>query len=73
MEESIFFNRGNAVASNVDLKILYEEAQLEKDRTEKSSDFVIVQDSEDSKYILFHQEDLEKSSNSNNYKIIQYI
>lgn len=32
MEESVFFNKGNAISSTVDLKDLYETAQIEKYR-----------------------------------------
>ncbi|MFV0559188.1 MAG: hypothetical protein ACK5NA_00520 [Enterococcus sp.] len=55
--ESIFFNRGNEVASDVDVKSLYRIAQIQKDQFGLDKTYVIVQNKEEETlYVLFDED-----------------
>lgn len=73
MEESIFFNRGNAVAHNVDLKVIYEEVQLAKDKNGEKKQYVIVKKTEGFEYILYDKNSFETIENKSDYEIIEYV
>lgn len=75
MEESIFFNRGNAVASNVDLKVIYEEVQLDldKDKNGEKKEYVIVKKKNGSEYILYDKNSFVTIENRSDYEVIEYI
>jgi hypothetical protein len=72
MEESIFFNKGNVISSNVDLKSLYETAQIEKYRGTNEK-FVIVQKNRDGEYILFNKTDFDQLTDREEYQIVEHI
>lgn len=72
MEESIFFNKGNAISSNVDLKSLYKTAQIEKYRGTNEK-FVIVQKNHDGEYILFNKTDFDQLTYCKEYQIVEHI
>ncbi len=67
MEETLFFNLGNALASNFDTKELERTAQVEHLKRNKKGSLVIVKDPNDQKkeQILFDLSDQEKPSSSN--------
>lgn len=62
MEESIFFNLGNAIASKSDPKELVREAQIAKDNRNLSGKMVIVEDEKTGSHILFELNDQEEQS-----------
>lgn len=70
MDEHIFFNYGNALTSDVDLKALYVAAQIEKDKNNLQRELIIVEDPETAKFLLFSKDDFEKLENKDSYKII---
>lgn len=73
MEESFFFNRGNAVAHNVDLKVIYEEVQLAKDKNGKNKQYAIVKKKEEFEYILYDKNSFEALENKSDYEVIEYV
>ncbi|HCM90810.1 MULTISPECIES: hypothetical protein [Vagococcus] len=64
MEETLFFNLGNALASNFDTKELERTAQVERLKWKRERKLVIVTDPEhpDKEKILFDLSDQETSS-----------
>lgn len=62
MEESIFFNLGNAIASKSDPKELVREVQIAKDNRKLPGKMVIVEDEKTGSHILFELNDQEKAS-----------
>lgn len=74
MEETIFFNRGNALASKKDAKELIKEIQVEKDRRKPGNEMVIVQDEETGELILFQLSDQETPSiTTQEYRVKEII
>lgn len=73
MDETVFFNQGNAMNTDVDIKALYVAAQIEKDRSELHKELIIVRDSKNKQYILFEKETFDKLENKESYKIIDYL
>lgn len=67
MEETVFFNLGNAIASNFDTKELERTAQIEHMKRNKKSKLVIVNDPDNpnQEHILFDLSDQEKPSATN--------
>lgn len=72
MEESVFFNKGNAISSTVDLKNLYETAQIEKYRG-LNEKLVIVQKKNGEEYMLFNQTDFDQLTDREEYQIVEHI
>ncbi|EOT29382.1 hypothetical protein [Enterococcus saccharolyticus] len=72
MEESVFFNKGNAISSTVDLKNLYETAQIEKYRG-LNEKLVIVQKKNGAEYMLFNQTDFDQLTDREEYQIVEHI
>ncbi|MGM0214276.1 hypothetical protein [Enterococcus sp. AZ109] len=64
MEETVFFNLGNALASKKDPKELIKEAQIVKDQRESLGKLVIVEDPKNGDHILFELSDQKESSSS---------
>lgn len=62
MEETVFFNLGNAIASKRDPKELMREAQITKDKRKPIGKLVIVEDEESGEHILFEFDDQEEKS-----------
>ncbi|MGX6979633.1 hypothetical protein ACWN8V_10315 [Vagococcus elongatus] len=60
MEETIFFNLGNALASKKDTKELMRTAQVEYDK--RKGKLIIVEDSENGELVLFDLSDSEHPS-----------
>lgn len=60
MEETIFFNLGNALASKKDTKELMRMAQVEYDK--RKGKLIIVEDSENGELVLFDMSDSEQPS-----------
>ncbi len=76
MEETIFFNKGNAIASYIDTKALYQSAEIAGYKTEKSNKLVIVKDEKSGQYILFdmeHKADPASDKDIAEFKLIDYI
>ncbi|MBO1306351.1 hypothetical protein JZO70_09280 [Enterococcus sp. 669A] len=65
MEETVFFNLGNALASKRDPKELIKEAQIVKDQRESLGKLVIVEDPANGDHILFELSDQESNSEEN--------
>ncbi|MEG0255460.1 MAG: hypothetical protein RR554_06350 [Vagococcus sp.] len=67
MEETVFFNLGNAIASNFDTKELERTAQIEYMKRNKKSRLVIVNDPDNpaQEHVLFDLSDQEKPSSTN--------
>ena len=57
MEETVFFNLGNALASKRDQKELIKEAQIAKDTRKIPGKLIIVEDEENGTHILFELAD----------------
>lgn len=74
MEETVFFNLGNALAAKRDPKELIREAQIVKDQRQPLGKLVIVEDESSGEHILFElasQE--EKSEQTKEFKVKQVI
>ncbi|AYW44923.1 hypothetical protein [Tetragenococcus koreensis] len=61
MEETIFFNRGNALTSTVDQEELMKKVQIEKDKRGLDNKLVVVQDNS-GKYLLFDFSDADSEN-----------
>lgn len=58
MEETVFFNLGNALASSKDEKELIRTAQIEEDRRKSlKGKLVIVHDEQNNEHLLFNLDD----------------
>lgn len=58
MEETVFFNLGNALASNKDEKELIRTVQIEEDRRKSlKGKLVIVHDEQNNEHLLFNLDD----------------
>ena len=74
MEESIFFNLGNAIASKSDPKELVREAQIAKDNRKLPGKLVIVEDEMTGSHILFELDDQEMpSEHTKKFKVKKVI
>lgn len=62
MEETVFFNLGNAITAKRDPKELIKEAQIVKDAREPLEKLVIVEDESNHMHILFELADQEAPS-----------
>ena len=62
MEETVFFNLGNALASKRDQKELIKEAQIAKDTRKIPGKLIIVEDEENGTHILFELADQTEPS-----------
>lgn len=62
MEETVFFNLGNAIAAKRDPKELIKEAQIVKDNRDPLGKLVIVEGKEGQSLILFDLADQEEPS-----------
>ncbi|MBM7712781.1 hypothetical protein [Enterococcus xiangfangensis] len=73
MEETVFFNLGNAIAAKRDPKELIKEAQIVKGKRDPQGKLVIVEDDGET-LILFDLADQEESSkNTQPFKIKKII
>ncbi|MEO1769153.1 hypothetical protein [Candidatus Enterococcus ferrettii] len=74
MEETVFFNLGNAIAAKRDPKELIKEAQIVKDQRKSAGKLVIVEDPVKGEHILFDLSDQEESKETTNaFKIKKII
>ncbi|EMW5768422.1 hypothetical protein AAFC48_001120 [Enterococcus faecalis] len=70
MEETVFFNLGNALASKRDQKELIKEAQIAKDTRKIPGKLIIVEDEENGTHILFELADqTEPSTETKEFKV----
>lgn len=74
MEETLFFNLGNAIATKRDPKELMREAQITKDKRQPFGKLVIVEDETSGEHILFEFDDQEEeSANTKVFKVKKII
>ncbi|HBI1692110.1 TPA: hypothetical protein I0F65_RS12995 [Enterococcus faecalis] len=74
MEETVFFNLGNALASKRDQKELIKEAQIAKDTRKILGKLIIVEDEENGTHILFELADqTEPSAETKEFKVKKVI
>ena len=74
MEETVFFNLGNALASKRDQKELIKEAQIAKDTRKIPGTLIIVEDEENGTHILFELADqTEPSTETKEFKVKKVI
>lgn len=74
MEETVFFNLGNALASKRDPKELIKEAQIVKDKRDPLGKLVIVEDEKNKTHILFELDDqLAASDQGEAFKVKKII
>lgn len=66
MEESVFFNLGNLLASSKDDKELIRTAQIEHDKRKGREKLVIVEDPQSDEQLLFNFSDAETQPTDNN-------
>ena len=59
MEETVFFNLGNAIASNFDTKELARTAQIEQSKDLKRRGLVIATDLDSGEHFLFYADDVK--------------
>lgn len=69
MEETVFFNLGNALASSKDTKELMRMMQIEQDKRENKGRFVIVEDEENQEKLLFELPDVLPSTEGKKFKV----
>ncbi|BAK94621.1 putative uncharacterized protein [Tetragenococcus halophilus subsp. halophilus] len=73
MEETIFFNRGNALTSDVDQEELMKKVQIEKDKRGLNNKLVVVQDNR-GEYLLFDFSDADSENDrSSEFQVKQII
>lgn len=73
MDETVFFNRGNILASSFDSKDLYTQEQIFDGKNIGTNQFVILKHKEDGAFILvdkIHEADFLKS---NQYEVFDEI
>ena len=74
MEETVFFNLGNAIAAKRDPKELIKEAQIVKDNRGPLGKLVIVEDETNGDHILFEVNDQEAPSDrTKEFKVKEVI
>lgn len=74
MEETVFFNLGNALASKRDQKELIKEAQIAKDTRKIPGKLIIFEDEENGTHILFELADqTEPSTETKEFKVKKVI
>lgn len=71
MEETIFFNLGNAIASSKDEKELIRMAHIEHDR--RKGQLVVVEDPEHKGHLLFDFSDQLTNGKGSSFKIKKVI
>lgn len=71
MEETIFFNLGNAIAASKDEKELMRMAQIEHDNRRLKGQLIVVEDPENGEHLLFDVSDAEKSADKGTEYIIK--
>jgi hypothetical protein len=71
MEETIFFNLGNAIAASKDEKELMRMAQIEYDNRKLKGQLIVVEDPENGEHLLFDLSDVEESSESGTAYIVK--
>lgn len=64
MEETIFFNRGNAIANAKDDKDLMRAVQVEKDQRNLLGKLIVVEDPESGEQIVFELADQKAPSDA---------
>lgn len=62
MEETIFFNLGNAIAASKDEKELMRMAQIEHDNRRLKGQLIIVEDPENGEHLLFDISDVKANA-----------
>lgn len=73
MEETIFFNRGNALTSTVDQEELMKKVQIEKDKRGLDNKLVVVQDNS-GEYLLFDFSDADfENDQATEFQVKQVI
>lgn len=73
MEETIFFNRGNALTSDVDQEEMMKKVQIEKDKRGFNNKLVVVQD-DSGEYLLFDFSDADsKNEQATEFQVKQMI
>lgn len=73
MDETVFFNLGNSIASSKDEKELIRIAQIEHDKRKSKGLLVIVKDSNSGEHLLFDFSDVEEESPSTRKFKVQKI
>ncbi|BCA85718.1 hypothetical protein EsVE80_12410 [Enterococcus saigonensis] len=61
MEETVFFNLGNAIASNFDTKELTRTAQIEQTKDLKRRGLIIATDLDSGEHFLFYADDIKEA------------
>lgn len=72
MENSILFNRGNALASKTDKDELMKKVQVEKDKRGIDKKLVVVED-QNGEYLLFDFSDAQTADKDADEFIIKHI
>ncbi|WP_438713314.1 hypothetical protein [Enterococcus sp. DIV0806c] len=57
----------------MDLKVIYEEVQLAKDKNSEKKKYVIVKKNEGFEYILYDKNGFETIENKSDYEVIEYV
>jgi hypothetical protein len=73
MEESVFFNLGNALASSKDTKELMRTMQIEQNKREKRGRFVIVEDEKNNEKLLFELPEILPSTKGKEFKVKEFF
>lgn len=73
MEESVFFNRGNALASKKDPKDLYRTVQVEQSKQRGKENLVIVVDENNQEHLLFSFDDQLPKQKGEEFKVKERI
>lgn len=71
MEETIFFNLGNAIAAGKDEKELMRMAQIEHDNRKLRGQLIIVEDPENGEHLLFDLSDVKENSEDGTAYIVK--
>lgn len=72
MEETIFFNRGNALTSDVDQEELMKKVQIEKDKRGLNNKLVVVEDNR-GEYLLFDFSDVDTENDQSSEFQVKHI
>lgn len=73
MEETVFFNRGNALASKKDAKELYRVVQVEQSKQRGKENLVIVMDENNQEHLLFSFDDQLPKQEGEAFKVKERI
>ncbi|MBP1046336.1 hypothetical protein I6N96_08565 [Enterococcus sp. BWM-S5] len=71
MEETIFFNLGNAIAASKDEKELMRMAQIEHDNRKLKGHLIVVEDPENGEHLLFDISDVKEGSEDGTAYIVK--